>query len=159
MSTNFLYRVRPTQPRRPACKFLVPFHLTGLLERRLRKFGDRMSDYLPYLIRRARGQTGRLPSRGHFTTLYQEDALDLHPVNFRVSGEDWGEFKTIARGLGVSMCLLFVALLEMDGDTMQQASEGSTKTNIFLTEIISEGVKRLRRGLRVRRLRPGPAAF
>ena len=115
-----------------------------------------MGLYLPHLVRRARARTGQLPRRGHFTTLYQEDALDLKPINFRVSGEVWGEFKTIARGLGVSMCLLFVALLEMDCESNDQVNEGSTKKRIFLAEVISRGARRLSRRLRIRRPGQGP---
>ena len=153
---GFFYSVRPRAPRRPACKFLVPRHLRSLLERRLRRFDQRMLLYLPRLIRLAREAPHGLPRRGHFTTLYQEPALDLQPFNFRVRGEDWGEFKTLARGLGVSMCRLFVALLLLESSSEKEKNEGSTTFRLFLSERIAPGKKRLLRRLRIRPQRRKP---
>jgi hypothetical protein len=47
-------------------------------------------------------------------TEYQDEGLDLHRVNFRVSNSDWLELGELALAFGKSRCWMFTYLLELD---------------------------------------------
>ncbi|MCB1325668.1 MAG: DUF1564 family protein [Spirochaetales bacterium] len=118
-----------------------------LFYRRLR--GRKLAEYLPVLIKLARRQAGRLPVFPKFTAEYQEDGQDLQRINFRPAGQDWGEFKLIARGCSVSMCYLFVFLLLLEDELSRNgntANEVSLPYRLALNEIArNSGVRFVRR--------------
>ena len=118
-----------------------------LFRRRLQ--GKKMAEYLPRLIKLARRKARRLPVFSKYTAEYQDDGQDLQKINFRPEGQDWGEFKLIARGCSVSMCYLFVFLLLLEDElarTGNSASEVSPTYRLALREIARHsGVRLLRR--------------
>ncbi|WP_232371547.1 DUF1564 family protein [Leptospira ainazelensis] len=63
---------------------------------------------------------------------YQEENLNLRKMNFRPFEEDWVKLGILAWGLGVSRCLLFSILLELDCD---QEICPETKSNGVPTEL------------------------
>lgn len=66
---------------------------------------------------------------------YQEENLDLKKMNFRPFEEDWVKLGILAWGLGVSRCLLFSILLELDSEPMNHRNTKSTgvPTNLSIT--------------------------
>ncbi|WP_346725457.1 DUF1564 family protein [Leptospira stimsonii] len=84
---------------------------------------------------------------------YQEENLDLRKMNFRPFEEDWVRLGILAWGLGVSRCLLFSILLEMDGELKNHRKTKSngvpttlsiTRKLFFLKKEISSEIRKSR---------------
>ncbi|MCB1327854.1 MAG: DUF1564 family protein [Leptospiraceae bacterium] len=146
--------VKASRPAFPICRFLLPKAQEPLLEAMLRRRKMKMRQYLGHLIRLARREPRKLPTKSRFTTRYQRPRLNLQKVNFRPHGRDWGEFKTIARGCGVSMCRLFVHLLLMDSKSDDSTNAVASKWWVGLREIVPTPAKFLIRTWWIRQKPP-----
>ena len=129
-------RTEARHPRNPPCRFLVPDRWKPLLDRHLKQQNTSMRRYLKRLLRMARQNPRSLPCKKRITTRYQPSKQSLQKVNFRPEGRDWGEFKTIARGCGVSMCRLFVHLMLQDKDHLKIRDAVATSIRAALREIV-----------------------
>lgn len=138
------------------CRFLVPERRVPLLDRMLSRRRMKMRAYLRHLIALARRVPEKLPRRDRFTAWYQKPRQSLQKVNFRPSGRDWGEFKTIARGCGVSMCRLFVALLELDSEKNDAENAVASGWRVGLRESAPTPAKFLIRRFWIREKPPDP---
>ena len=147
-------RTKAYRPAFPICRFLVPKGRQPLLESMLGRRKMTMRQYLRHLISLARREPRKLPVRSRFTTGYQKPRLNLQKVNFRPHGRDWGEFKTIARGCGVSMCRLFVHLLLMDSKTEDPTDAVASRWWVGLREIVPTPAKLLIRTWWIRQKPP-----
>lgn len=100
---------------KPPCTFLVPIYLVRFLRKRQRDFGT-VADYLRFLLTAAPGLRRRnhLPNINRVTRRYQPAGQHLVSVNARIPGEVWTELRCLAGGSGVTMCRMFVRLLEID---------------------------------------------
>ncbi|WP_232380532.1 DUF1564 family protein [Leptospira ainlahdjerensis] len=84
---------------------------------------------------------------------YQEEDLNLKKMNFRPFEEDWVKLGILAWGLGVSRCLLFSILLELDSELMNHRKTKTTgvpttlsitRKLIFLKKEISSEIRKSR---------------
>ncbi|MCB1324872.1 MAG: DUF1564 family protein [Spirochaetales bacterium] len=147
-------RVAAKHPKNPPCRFLVPERFQPELKQRLRKQNLDMRGYLKHLLRLARRRPDLLPLKRRITTKYQPNCQQLQKLNFRPEGRDWGEFKTIARGCGVSMCRLFVHLMLLDNDSKADVKAVATSFRTNLREIVLSPGKKVVRILQIRRKPP-----
>lgn len=113
-----------------------------------------MRGYLKCMLRLARQNPHLLPGKKRITTKYQPSKQRLQKVNFRPEGRDWGEFKTIARGCGVSMCRLFVHLMLRDTEARDSADAVATSIRAALREIVRFPGKTVVRILHIRKKPP-----
>ena len=95
---------------------LIPDELFPALLEKLESFPRRHGAYLRVLLRRYRQRCieGGLLQSGCVKQQYQKAGLHQRRFSMRVNDEAWLELGVWADFLGVSRCLLFVLLLELD---------------------------------------------
>lgn len=95
---------------------LIPEELHPALLKRLEEYPRRHGAYLRVLIRRYRQRCieGGLLQSGSLKQHYQKPGLHQRRFSLRVDNESWLELGAWADFLGVSRCLLFVMLVELD---------------------------------------------
>ncbi len=101
-------------PKPSVSTLLIPMELLELL---IQKYGRRnFKETFHSLLSRYRGflSLGVLPHSHKLKTLYQSDGLDLQPLKFRPDLSDWMELGILSSAIGVSRCLLFSFILELD---------------------------------------------
>ena len=94
--------------------FLIPKEMMKGYAERLQLYKSK-GDYLNYLISRFRVLLGYyIIHPSGLKTQYQTPYQDLHKENLRVKDEDWAELTVLSASTGMSRCLLFIRLLQMD---------------------------------------------
>jgi hypothetical protein len=131
----------PTENPKPSVStLLIPAELFDLL---IQKYGRRnfkatfhslLSQYRNLL------SLGVLPKSHKLKTLYQADNLNLIPLKFRPDPSDWMELGILSSAIGVSRCLLFSFILELDFSLLEEflsipaVRDVVTTPSIFLYE-------------------------
>jgi len=109
---------------------LIPEHLLIDFRAKLALYGNSLPVYFLYLLRRFRifNLSGMIPPPRKIKTEFQDEGLNLHKFNFRVSNAAWVELGELSLAFGKSRCALFVYLLELDlagfGDSLVEAGMG-----------------------------------
>lgn len=87
---------------------------------------------------------------------YQEENLNLVKMNFRPFEEDWCRLSILALGLGVSRCLLFAILLELDKNQKlnRKTKFRGVPTRIRITRRLNSIQKKLTSKINLSRARP-----
>ncbi len=119
-----------------AVSLLVPQALLQLLASQISRHNSCLSTnyrqaglrlYLSHLINSAqRSSPSDLPFASKANTLYQQPGLDLVRLNVRIPLSLWCQFRALARSRGVSICYLFVFLLEQDGKESESIKDVGT---------------------------------
>ena len=106
----------PSGIGRTVSTLLIPLDYCLLLKAEQKRLNCNLNGYLRYLVEKYRyGLTEeRYPYNRNMKTRYQGPGLNLEPRNFRPDNELWAEFDVLARGRGLSKCLLFVWLLKLE---------------------------------------------
>ncbi|MBP7282780.1 MAG: DUF1564 family protein [Leptospiraceae bacterium] len=97
-------------------RFLIPEIHMELLEEKLTKHDNSLTNYLSYLLNRYRFfvKNGLIPKHEYLKTSYQEKDLNLKKVDFVPKAEDWAELKCLRSFFNRSMTSIFVFLLLLD---------------------------------------------
>lgn len=109
---------------------LIPEHLLPDFRRKMAEYGNSLPIYFLHLLRRFRvfNLSGMIPPPRKIKTEFQNEGLNLHKFNFRVSNAAWIELGELSIAFGKSRCALFVYLLELDlagfGDALTEAGIG-----------------------------------
>ncbi|MBP9886653.1 MAG: DUF1564 family protein [Leptospiraceae bacterium] len=109
---------------------LIPEYLLADLQRKMAEYGNSLPIYFLHLLRRFRifNLSGMIPPPRKIKTEFQDEGLNLHKFNFRVSNAAWIELGELSLAFGKSRCALFVYLLELDiagfGDVLVEAGMG-----------------------------------
>lgn len=109
---------------------LIPEYLLTDFQRKMAEYGNSLPIYFLHLLRRFRvfSLSGMIPPPRKIKTEYQDEGLNLHKVNFRVSNAAWIELGELSIAFGKSRCALFVYLLELDlagfGEALVEAGIG-----------------------------------
>ena len=89
---------------------LIPEYLLADFQRKMAEYGNSLPIYFLHLLRRFRvfSLSGMIPPPRKIKTEYQDEGLNLHKVNFRVSNAAWIELGELSIAFGKSRCALFV---------------------------------------------------
>lgn len=94
--------------------FLIPQKMMRGYSERLKQFKNK-GDYFTYLLSRFRTMLGYyIAHPSGLKTQYQTPHQKLHKENLRVKDVDWAELTVFSAATGMSRCLLFASLLQMD---------------------------------------------
>jgi len=116
---------------------LIPTQYRRLLARAL---GPSTMEDLLIRLTSAGVPTGVHP--GALRIRYQQSGLKLFKYNFRVNKAVWFRLGQMARALGISRCLLFVALLRTFVEKMYEFPQQLKKVRWRLIEVLDFGIRR-----------------
>ncbi|RHX87447.1 DUF1564 family protein [Leptospira stimsonii] len=87
---------------------------------------------------------------------YQEENLNLKKMNFRPFEEDWVKLGILAWGLGISRCLLFSILLELDCEPKvnRETKSNGVPTILSITRKLIFSKREVRSQIRKSRAHP-----
>ncbi len=102
--------------RKVGTTLLLPAVLFDKLNERLISHGVDLENYIKILLVTFSSDfhEGNLIPQNSLTTVYQIQQQNLVPIFTRISADVWQSLRILARGLGISMCLLFTRLLLLD---------------------------------------------
>ncbi|MDV6236776.1 DUF1564 family protein [Leptospira ellisii] len=103
------------RPNSGASDLLIPFHLKGLIEQKIRKHGN-LKNYFHFLIYKFHKKhlLSAFPDSAFRRTLYQSKNQNLIRYSFRPHHEDWYKAKIAGFYFGISICRLFARLIDLD---------------------------------------------
>jgi len=127
--------------------FLIPSHLQSHLNTLLfrKTFHEVLHRLLTNYSEFVLSSRWNLNIRKSIGRRYQEEGQTLYRIGAKVRREDWIELRTIAEALGISCCLLFTRLLELDelgwGSRLEEAGMVRTLPNhpclLLKTQLLS----------------------
>lgn len=114
------------------CSLMIPAMYLAYFKHRCNDLGSR-KNYLHYLVDHFLPLSNRFASllkhskKEQWNTHYQAEKLELKKRSFVPVPEDWECLRHASMGFGVSMCFLFVFLMELEMDGELQVGEGAGK--------------------------------
>ncbi|MBM9500483.1 DUF1564 family protein [Leptospira sp. 201903071] len=108
----------------------IPKRFVPTLNRRIAKFGS-LKNFLSIILSKNRSKFHSMFAFSKSEkTIYQSTNLNLIRFSFRPDSSDWAELRVVARYYGLSICNLFIMLLQIDeGQSLDDRSRSIFEEN------------------------------